>query len=665
MTNASPSMSASAHPMRQGRAMRAAGVLSESRDPTFDAFEAGIRAGLRRWDLAPTLFDLSVELVSRHPALKDNQARPLMTLMTLLLAEEAKGQSFVPSDPTWLNETLSQWFDAPSLLEEQIQGIQALAEARTETKWISPDASDVAAIVVQSDRFQTIRTRKTEDKVASELQGRLVQTRKKWNIDPRFEAPVFSSLSASQADAVQHALNQTLTVITGGPGTGKTFVVASILRAMLTQGIPPGRIALSAPTGRAAFRMSTAIRDTQRSDSDDDALLSALHQIQASTLHRLLGFRPHSGTFRYGAHERLPLDVLVVDECSMIELELFERLLCALEPETRLILMGDPDQLPSIGAGQVLKDLAETSALTQVRVHLSENFRMRHSNPAGRQILELAEAIRTGNLSSIMDLLEPRQYVAEQIRFRGTEWLDASSEHEQAAFIARCYQKFFDGPEWFGSVWPVSVFRGPNGLSEVDCLRLERGFHRIEQFKCLTVSRTRLEGSASAPLNATFHTLTQAFFPRDEHDLFPGEPVIVESNDYSLGLLNGDTGLVVQLQDTGSTETRRCVAFRDGEDGFRFFPLEAVMHRISLGYAITVHKAQGSEYESAVLFMPSTPSDPSFQRALLYTAATRSTSSFTLVGARPSLEAGASRKEIRRSGLSTLLTPAKEVDSKA
>jgi len=444
-------------------------------------------------------------------------------------------------------------------------------------------------------------------------------------------------LSDEQRDAVALALSRPLTVISGGPGTGKTAIAAAILRTAFGHGIAPEAMALAAPTGKAAQRLSDSVGAGLR-DADLRTRLPG-----ASTLHRLLGYLP-SGGFRH--HENHPLDaqLVIVDEASMIDLALMERLLAALAPATRLVLLGDADQLPSVDAGAVLRDLVVAGdrplARPRYSARLTHSFRMDPRDPEGRSIYELSRAIGTGNSRAIDALptaavtalpLSAVCVVHEQSPAALDELLErwiAGLHRRRPGFADRCRHVFHTDDD---------------GMVAEDHAVLRELVADIESAKVLTATRHQRTGSLA--VGERLHAIARTALGGDPHTIGPGEPILVTRNDYRRGLFNGDTGVVVRVLATGTSEVQLRIAFlRD--DGVRLYPPQALRGITELGHAVTVHRSQGSEYRHVAVIFPDR-SLPLLTRELLYTAITRARSSVTLFGA-PALYRAAIRRSVQR-----------------
>lgn len=413
----------------------------------------------------------------------------------------------------------------------------------------------------------------------------------------------------AQDAAVASALSAPLTVIAGGPGTGKTHVIARIVRA-LAETPSPVLVGLAAPTGKAAARMTESLRR--------EGWASGATAPAASTLHRLLGWRPGSRTrFRHDETNPLPHDVVIVDELSMVSMTLMARLLCALKPTARLVLVGDPDQLASVEAGAVLADLTASEALRPAVVRLTHNFRF-----AGA-IAELAQAIRDGDADAALEVLR---------RPRGDDGVTpvrlASPQDSREELRRRCVTA---GRRLFEAASARDVGAA---LAALDDHRLlcahRRGAYGVQHW-----SRTVTGWLADD---------VPGFTAKGE--FYVGRPVLMTRNAADLGLFNGDTGVVLAGTD------RLEAVFATGEGPRRFSPY--LVDGLTGVHAMTIHKSQGSQFRRVSVVLPPLGS-PLLTRELLYTAVTRASDDVLLVGEEDAVRAAIGRPAARTSGLRTRL----------
>ena len=422
-------------------------------------------------------------------------------------------------------------------------------------------------------------------------------------------ARLFPTGYEEQRAAAEVALSQGLTVLTGGPGTGKTTTVARLLALLVEQAKLTAntrlRIALAAPTGKAAARLQEAVQlEVARLQPADQEALVGLH---ATTLHRLLGSRPDtSARFRHHRGNRLPQDVIVVDEASMVSLTMMARLLEAVRPHTRLLLVGDPDQLASVEAGAVLADLVD--GLGEARIAA-----LKTSHRFGVSIGELATAIRVGDADRVVELLRAG---GEHI-----EWIEAADPRERLRNVLV--------PHALALRTAAILGDGVAALATLDEHRLlcahRRGPFGVQHWN-RQVERWLTEATGE-PIWSSWYA---------------GRPVLMTANDYGLGLYNGDTGVTVV-----DGETLRAVVGGAGET--TTFATSRLAD-VETMHAMTIHKSQGSQADEVTVLLP--PEDSRLlTRELFYTAVTRAKKRVRAVGSEPALRAAVERRAVRASGL--------------
>ena len=412
---------------------------------------------------------------------------------------------------------------------------------------------------------------------------------------------------AVAADLNEMRAGGRLQVIAGGPGTGKTTRVARIVAELVEQAVDrPPLIALAAPTGKAAARLQEAVYEE----------VGAGAGLQASTLHRLLGWRPGSHSrFAHDRANRLPHDVVIVDETSMVSLSLMARLVDAVRPEARLILVGDPGQLTSIEAGVVLGDIVGPGVGEGIVV-------LDRVHRYGGGIASLADAIRAGD--SDRAVLALREAPGE------VTWFPVDA-HDSEADLALVRERAVAA----GS----AVFAAARAGAGEDALAA------LGRFRLLCAHRRGPYGVSDwASRMVAWLAAELPDLDADQRD-YVGRPLLVTENDYELGLYNGDTGVIVAGADGGS---RPSAAFERGGELLRFSPLR--LGAVETVYAMTIHKSQGSQFDTAAVLLPD-PSSRILTRELLYTAVTRARRDLILVGTEEAVRAAVERPVARASGL--------------
>ena len=614
------------------------------------------RETLLRLGHEPELLTLAQTLAQIPPELdpEDRQALALVALLTLLAAKE--GHTRLPLTGPGSEDTQARTalFAAP---ETTLPGL--LARPGLAIACAAPRSAGTPFIRTEA-WLASARIHTAEQRLASVLHGTLQRNPSGcFHADlplPDFtdllDAPVM--LSGEQRQAVGKAVAGPLTLITGGPGTGKTSIVVAILRAALRAGLAPEDIALAAPTGKAAQRITESLQGTlerlQTRNGEDLRLLNALPEAQ--TLHRLLSFLPSRQAFRHHRNNPLPHRLVVVDESSMIGLELMDGLLQALGPDTRLVLLGDAEQLPSVEPGAVFRDLV--SALPGTSLQLSHSYRMDAANPAGRSVLLTARALRAGDQAAMDDpeALMTRSSCAD-LTGQGAEHVDVD-EQALKAFLAVYLEQGVLGQAGFREA-SQRIYRYDVGAwAEGDAAALELLFRTHERVRVLCPLREVPTLRSTAGLNLALHRLVRKETGQAlDRDLavYAGEPVMVTLNDYQRSLFNGDQGIVVRAHLDGGVH--QAVVFRTA-GGFRLLPYRPLQPQLELSWALTVHKSQGSEFDRVVLVLPP-PDSPLLTREILYTALTRARTSATILGSRASLEAGLRQTSLRFTGLTEAL----------
>ncbi|WP_052101570.1 exodeoxyribonuclease V subunit alpha [Novilysobacter arseniciresistens] len=583
---------------------------------------------------------------------------PELVLAGAALASLAVSQGHAGFDPARPRQLVADGIDWPAPDD--------WTAALSASDWVATGGdgrADNRPLVFEGGLLYLRRYREYEQRLATRLHA--LAARRPAAVDEAALAPVFDALFPAggsdplQARAASMALRRALLLVTGGPGTGKTTTIARMLVLLVAQAsladAPAPRIALAAPTGRAAERMAGSLQAAAArlaaTAGIDPAWLDALPR-SAGTLHRLLGTIPGSPRFRHDADHPLPFDVVVVDEASMVDLPLMCKLAEAVPDGARLVLLGDPDQLPSVEAGDVLAAICqaagtddgcaagEASAATPAtavgatgdlfehgaidggsrpkpplhghRVHLLRGYRQ----SAGFGLAPLAAAVRDGDAHRALALL--RGGTLAGVHF-----------HEDAAD-------------------PLAVATGllPHWRALADAADPAAALAAAAGVRLLTALRGGPQGTG--PLNARIEEALAG--PRPPLH-FPGRLLLVDENSHRHRLFNGDVGICLR-DDDGTL----LAWFADGAGGVRAFHPSALPRHQS-AFAMTVHKAQGSEFDTVWLQLPRNEGSRVLSRELVYTALTRARRELHLCAGAEVLRGALGRHVERVSGLHRRLVP--------
>jgi len=488
-------------------------------------------------------------------------------------------------------------------------------------------------LVLEGDLLYLHRTAETESRLARHVLERTASPID--GIDPELLAaglarewgPAGDAAPDRARSAAQRAVSSRLSVITGGPGTGKTSALARILSLVAEQILSregrPARIALAAPTGKAAARMAAAIGAARRGERAPELRcpeeIAAAIPDEASTLHRLLGAGRGSGRrFAFGARRRLPYDVVAVDEASMVDLELMTALFDAMPAAARVILLGDRNQLASVQAGAVLADLCAGGAGAAWITELDRSYRFGGSSALG----EAARLVNAGRPRDLLDALR-----------EGRFGRDVVLEH------------LADGRAALESAVSRGVAAYSGAIAETDPAR------RLAAMSRLGVLCAHRRGPlGSAQVNREVERRLAALGRRDPGDpWYDGRPIIVLENSPRAGVFNGDVGVVGRERPGGDP-----AVFFAAPGGGLHALRPGLLAAHETAFAITVHKSQGSEFDEVVVVLPLAPS-PVTTRELLYTALTRARVRATILGVPEVVAAAVETPTTRFSGLASRL----------
>ncbi|MBN1526501.1 MAG: exodeoxyribonuclease V subunit alpha [Candidatus Omnitrophica bacterium] len=477
------------------------------------------------------------------------------------------------------------------------------------------------------------------------------------------------TLNNEQRMALALGLLKGFAIVSGGPGTGKTSIVITLLRLLTRCGVKPDRIRLAAPTGRAAQRMTDTIRKGIASIASPEKADKLLEGMAGSTIHRLLKYNPSANRFIYNRMNKLPADIVIIDEVSMVDVELMAKLLEALAPQTNVLFLGDKDQLPSVEAGAVLADLmprqaaatftrktagriaslmpgiraaqektAKTGALTDRIVILNESYRSETG------ILEIAQKVNEQDESVIdrIPLLPIRKDGGVDWPVGGARFIeDAGADIERFRGILRSWMR--------RHYFTKHLKRADITLPYAELIKRAREedlkdiFAYIEQARVLCPVRYGPFGSFSVNRHIA-KLMRETLDPGRYGRLFAGAPVMVTQNDYVKDLYNGEVGVVLRGRD-GSHH-----AYFERSGGFIPYPVDTLPPH-ELAFAITVHKSQGSEYDNVLVALPPDEGARQLTKEIIYTALTRSRYLAAIYGSKAVLRKAISGKIERESGI--------------
>ena len=545
----------------------------------------------------------------------DPETQELVAVAVALASKaHSLGHSCLPLDR--LDDLLIEASAGPA---PQIPEAQAfLAVLKTSAWVVKGESLQNCVLVLDQDTIALKRYRDYENRLALNLVQRLAAGTKSISADmENFRGELFpESIESAQAVAAKRACETGFFLLTGGPGTGKTTTIGRLLQLLQYQANENAsvlRIGLAAPTGKAATRLSESLRAVM--GSGQSSVPVPVEQMEAKTLHRLLGGKPNSVQFRHDAGHPLPLDVLIVDEASMIDLPLVCKLLEALPLHARLILVGDPDQLPSVETGNVLRACCDAIALRsdseRHRVHLERVYRQ----DADSDIAVAAQTVLSGDSGRFIQGLQ-------QGHFRGVHWQAGSG---------RALEKIIADE----AVSHYQKIRRANSL--------EQALKLSSEFRVLCAARE--SGAGSIAIN---RYIANRLKKKSDADFYQGRLCLVTENTAREKLFNGDVGLCwpdeqgilrIWVETAAGLKAWHPANFPAHEDA----------------YAITVHKSQGSEFERVLLVLPDA-SHRVLSRELLYTGITRAKKRIEICADQTSMMTAISRQNRRWSLLSHRLS---------
>ncbi|MFW5758747.1 MAG: exodeoxyribonuclease V subunit alpha [Bacteroidota bacterium] len=430
-----------------------------------------------------------------------------------------------------------------------------------------------------------------------------------------------------------YALKDRFRVVTGGPGTGKTYSVGQNLIEMLSKDADL-KVSLAAPTGKAAVRMEEAIRQfVEKNESiKDGQMKDKLKSLKAETLHRLLGYKPNSVFFRHDAKNPLPVDVVVVDEASMIDAALMAKLLDAIGDETQLYLIGDKDQLASVEAGSVFGDICRSLLDENRKAGQVEKVEKKFSN--GGMIEMRIKNFRAQNAPKLIEfsrkLIDGESDFISQYENNNEVEIDQTFSKEKFKSMAMLYKDYIDESD---------IAKALKKLNKVRFLCVTREYdHSVAETNKAIEKILRKEIEDPTLFSPKF-------------GFYHNQPIIITQNDYNLGLSNGDVG-IIRKDEKGNMKA----FFEDSrsEKGYKSIPA-GYLNDFETVFAMTIHKSQGSEFENVVVLLPEKQARKLLTRELLYTAVTRAKKKVLVQSTREALLHCVESSVSRASGLTERL----------
>lgn len=548
------------------------------------------------------------------------------------------------------------WPEEETHPDARAPALDAWMDALRENPAVGAPGDDRPLVLTGGGRLYLHRYWEYEDALARDLARRATTRPKGVDLSALTAAwgalPNRDQLSEGQRIAAVTAVLRSLAIISGGAGTGKTTIVACILKLLASQSDPdrPLRVRLAAPTGKAAGRLKEQLK-AHRHELDPEGAIARVMRDEPATLHRLLGGAPGSTRFRHDKDDPLPLDVLIIDETSMVDLAMMAKVVAALPDPARLVLIGDKDQLPPVGVGSVFGELCSAPPTPPLEL------RTEIEAVTGNAPTSPRNAATPLPVSASLTLLE------HSFRFGADSGIGTLADAVRSS-DGRALARLVENPPT-DLTW---LTPSPNGATDVASDALERisaGFGpfldavrakaapadilaSFNRFRLICVLRDGPSGVSGWNATIESHFRSRRKIPT-ARPWYEGRPIIVTRNDYGLRLWNGDIGVVLRRPEDGLLR----VYFEGASGDIRDFPPGRLTH-VETAYALTVHKSQGSEFEEVLFALPEADSRL-LSRELLYTGVTRARNHLSVVGDPKRFAEGMVRRVPRASGLAEAL----------
>jgi len=593
---------------------------------------------------------------------------PLVAVLMAMFAALEEGSLCLNLEPGALGERLGRFLEGGAAQETGALFLLGLSQKRYKGL-ISGNGEDYLPLILSERNGRTLlyfqKFHVHETRLREKMETLLTSEPKapgpKNGIDSIIEAIYAPDLSirllkggppidrdTRQEEALRLSLQSRFCIISGGPGTGKTSLMVNMLRCLVRSGVDPDAILLGAPTGRAAQRMTEAVQqsiETILSPEDSDR---ALLSLKGSTLHKLLRYRRSRHDFYYGEANPLPESVIILDEVSMVDVIMMERFLRAVDPaRTRLIFLGDKDQLPSVEAGAVLAEMIPDGRRAERfkgrLVVLDTVYR------SGKNLIKLAGDVNVGAFPEH----QPIPF-ALGLELPGDGWGVVENEgirgwrRDLQLWVDHHYLNSRDGGG--GNYLELITEAGRMDVgnlvhSEAGEDLLDRIFERVQRARVLSLLRNGIYGCigsnreiAGRLAGAAGHSGLM------EQGHFPGAMIMITRNDYARELFNGDVGVIIADGDGV------CRAFFPRYGGYIAFSMD-MLPPWELAFAMTVHKSQGSEFDDVLLVLPPNDGHRLLTREIIYTGITRARERVLIYGTGSALNAALARRIERISGL--------------
>ena len=537
--------------------------------------------------------------------------------------------------------------DAQELKKEGFTKLISAAELEKQA-WVS-QGDDYQPLVLWKDKlylqryyaYETQIFEKIQNWIHTENEGESQRMQELAKEKDRIKA-LFPPSTTNRVDwqlvaALSAVLNQ-FTIITGGPGTGKTTTVAKVL-SLLYHLNPELRVALAAPTGKAAARMAESLKNLQHIDAD---IKARFENLEPSTIHRLLGYQKNSIYFKHNAENPIPYDLIIIDESSMIDIALFAKLVNSIRPETKIILLGDKDQLASVEAGSLFGDLCMAQPkLNQFSSNRFEFFNSFISNENQKIPVENKQEKDHLLFEHIVELKYSHRFSDDEGIGQFSKAILRNEQDSIRKFFKNQDERVEVDTDYSEEVFNTFIAGFEAYIREKD---LKKAFEKLNQLRILCAIREGEEGIYSLNDRVQKFLQSKGLIHLDS-PFYEHRPLIVTTNNYELGLFNGDIG-IVRKDEEGELKV-----WFESADGELKSILPAFIDSAETVFAMTIHKSQGSEFGKVMVVLPKSTDLPLLTKELLYTAVTRAKEKVIIQGSEEGILTCAERRVQRGSGI--------------